>query len=57
MAEFIRGTSKQTYFMERELKSGGIAKFTKATGKQVYLMARVFADCPIHRNEGRCFGV
>jgi hypothetical protein len=38
MAEFIRGTSKQIYFMERELKSGGMATITKENGKMVNQM-------------------
>lgn len=42
MAEFFKATSKQIYFMEREPKSGGMAKFTKATGKKVNEMDLVF---------------
>ena len=38
MAEFIRGTSKQINFMERELKSGGMAIFIQGTGKKINIM-------------------
>jgi hypothetical protein len=38
MAESIKATSKQIYFMERELKSGEMAKFTQVTGKKINKM-------------------
>jgi hypothetical protein len=44
MAEFTKATSKQIYFMERELKSGGMAKFTKATGKKINIMDKAHSN-------------